>query len=142
VSDVTFFDESFRLAPREDYEWEMIEFATAAQGGADTNFLSGTAAVFTFLKAAIVAEDWPRFRALARERKAQTARDLMPVVVRAFAQQVDRPTGPPSASSDGPSSTPPSAEVDSYSRVIERLEAEGRPDVAYMVKMAQTASVD
>ena len=147
---VEFFGESFALNPREDYEWSMIEFADAAMGGADTNLLSGAAAVMGLLKSAIapgeVAEgakegkDWLRFKALAKKNKAQTQRDLMPIVVRIFTQSSERPTGRPSDSSDGPQTTPPSAEVASYSRVIEREEASGRPDRALMVLMAKEST--
>jgi hypothetical protein len=140
VSEVQLFGEYFALNPREDYEWAMIEFADAAMGGADSDLLSGAAAVMSLLKSAIAADDWARFRKLAREKKAQTKRDLMPIVVGIFTQAAERPTGRPSDSSDGPSSTPESAEVASYRQVIEREEASGRPDRALMVKLAQEAS--
>jgi hypothetical protein len=39
--EVEFFDQSFRLKPGEEYEWEMMEFASAAKGGADSDMLSG-----------------------------------------------------------------------------------------------------
>ena len=61
----------------------------------------------------------------------------MPLVVTAFLQRTDRPTSPPSGSSGGRTLTPPSSEVADYSQVVRELEEQGRPDVAYMVLMAQ-----
>lgn len=150
MSDVEFFGEVFALNPRESYEWAMIEFADAAMGGADTDLLSGTAAVMSLLREAIAGgevtdahkqgKDWARFKATARKNKAQVRRDLMPLVFQIFTQATERPTGLPSGSSDGQSSTPESSEVASYRRVIEREEASGRPDRALMVQMAQEAA--
>ncbi len=140
MAEVELFGEVFALNRREDYEWAMIEFADAAMGGADTDLLSGAAAVMSLLREAIVADDWARFRATARAKKAQTKRDLMPIVVQIFQQVSERPTGLPSGSSDGQPATPESSEVASYRRVIEREEASGRPDRALMVQMAQEAA--
>lgn len=140
MAEVELFGEFFALNPREEYEWAMIEFADAALGGADTDLLSGAAAVKELLSSAISADDWPRFRALAKKKKAQTKRDLMPIVVQIFTQAAERPTGLPSDSSDGQSTTPESSEVASYRRVIEREEASGRPDRALMVQMAQDSA--
>jgi len=137
MSDVDFFGQSFALNPATDYEWEMMEFASAASGGADGNLLSGAAAVMDLLKAAIVAADWPRFRQAARENRAQVERDLMPIVVQVFTQQAERPTRQPSGSSGGHKKTKRKSEGGSSSRVVRRLEKEGRPDLALMVTMAE-----
>ena len=140
MAEVELFGEVFALNRREDYEWAMIEFADAAVGGADTDLLSGAAAVMALLREAIVADQWERFRKTARSNKAQTKRDLMPIVVQIFTQATERPTGLPSDSSAGQQSTPESSEVASYRRVVEREEASGRPDRALMVQMAQEAA--
>jgi hypothetical protein len=140
VADVELFGEVFALNPREDYEWAMIEFADAAMGGTDADLLSGAAAVMALLREAIAADQWERFRKTARAKKAQTKRDLMPIVVQIFTQAAERPTGLPSDSSAGQRSTPESSEVASYRRVIEREEASGRPDRALMVQMAQESA--
>ncbi len=146
MADVDLFGEVFALNPREDYEWAMIEFADAAMGGADADLLSGAAAVMALLREVIApgedGRDWDRFRKVARAKKAQTKRDLMPVVVQIFQQAAERPTGLPSDSSDGQASTPESSEVASYRRVIEREEASGRPDRALMVQMAHEAAAN
>jgi hypothetical protein len=134
--EVEFFDQSFRLKPGEEYEWEMMEFASAAKGGADSDMLSGAAATLDFLRAVIHSDDWERFRKAARDNRAQVARDLMPVVVAAFVQPTERPTSRPSDSSDGPKNTKAKSGAGSSSKVIRRLEKSGRPDLALMVTMA------
>lgn len=139
-SPVEFFGETFHLAPGEDYQWEMLEFADAAVGGADSGTLAGQAAVYRLLKAAIIDPEWSRFQATARRNKAEVQEHLMPIVVLAFTQKIERPTGRPSGSSAGPQLTPESSEVDSYSRVIAREEASGRADRAVMVQMAREGS--
>jgi hypothetical protein len=135
-NEVEFFDESFRLKPGDQYEWEMMEFASAAKGGADSDLLSGAATTLDFLRAVIHDDDWERFRATAKKNRAQVARDLMPVVVAAFVQPTDRPTSRPSDSSDGPKTTKRNSAAGSSSKVIRRLEKAGRPDLALMVAMA------
>lgn len=131
-----FLGETFHMNPGEDYQWEMMEFAGAATG-VEVNSLSGASAVYGLLKAVIVTDEWEKFRRTARAGKAQVDRDLMPLVVTAFMQRTGRPTSPPSGSSGGRTLTPPSSEVADYSQVVRELEEQGRPDVAYMVKMAQ-----
>jgi hypothetical protein len=140
VSEFEFFGGSYRFNPAADYQWELLEFADAATSGADSELLSGAASVMRLLKAAVHGEDWQRFRESARKNKALVRDHLMPVVIAAYAQPIDRPTGLPSDSSAGQRTTPQSSEVDSYSRVIEREEASGRPDRALMVLMAQEAA--
>jgi hypothetical protein len=146
VSDIEFFGAKYRLSDPEDYQWAMLEFADAATGGADAATLEGLSAIMAMLKAAIHPDDWTRFRTAARKNKARVDRDLMPVVVSAFSQEVtDRPTGRSSDSSDGPKVTPDTSAAVSSSmdephlRVIKRLEDEGRPDKAEMVLLAQEA---
>lgn len=136
MSDIEFFGEQFAMNPSSDYEWEMMEFAAAATEGADSDLLSGAASVYGFLKAVVVPADWERFRAAAKKNKATVDRDLMPIVVAAFTQQTERPTSRPSDSSDGPKKTGRKSAAGSSSKVIKRLEREGRPDLALMVTMA------
>lgn len=138
--DVEFFGESYRLNPPELYQWEMLEFADAATSGADSDLLSGIGAVYKMLRAAIHPDDWERFRSTAKTNHATVREHLMPVVVEVFTQPTGRPTGLPSDSSDGQRSTPENSGDDSYSRVIAREEAAGRPDRALMVLMSQEAS--
>jgi hypothetical protein len=132
-----FFGESYRFNPAEDYQWELLEFTDAAPSGADSELLSGAASVMRLIKAAVHADDWERFRASARKNKALVRDHLMPVVLAAYAQPIDRPTGLPSGSSDGQPATAPNSADDSSSRVIARLEQQGRPDLALVVAQSQ-----
>lgn len=139
LTEIEFFGESIAMNPASDYEWEMMEFASAAKGGADSDLLSGAASVFEFLRAVIHADDWDRFRDTAKKNKATVADDLMPIVVQAFTQQTGRPTSRPSVSTGGPKRTRRKSEYGqpgSSSKVIRRLEKKGRPDLALMVSMA------
>lgn len=138
-NEVEFFDQSFRMKPSDEYEWEMMEFASAAKGGADSDMLSGAAATLDFLRAVVHGDDWERFRKAARDNRAQVKRDLMPIVVAAFVQPTERPTSRPSDSSDGPASTGRKSAGGGSSKVIKRLEKKGRPDLALMVTMADEA---
>jgi hypothetical protein len=133
LADFEFFGESYRFNPAEDYQWELLEFADAATSGADSELLSGAASVMRLLKAAVHGDDWERFRSSARKNKARVRDHLMPVVLGAYAQPIDRPTGLPSDSSDGQPATAPNSADDSSSRVIARLEEQGRPDLALVV---------
>lgn len=135
--EVEFFGETYRVNHVEDYEWQMLEFAKAATSGADTDLLSGSAAVFDFLEAVIFADDWARFRASAKRNRAQVTRDLMPIVVAAFTQTTGRPTVRPSDSSGGPKHIKQKSGGGSSSKVIRRLEKDGRPDLALMVTLAE-----
>lgn len=145
MSDVEFFGETFALRHPDDYQWAMCEFAEAATGGVDDNTLQALATVMAMLRACIAEDDWPRFRASYRRNKAQVKRDLMPVVVAAFTQQVpDRPTVRPSDSSDGPQpierpSESAPASLPSLS-LVQRLERQGRADKAEFLVLAGRAS--
>jgi hypothetical protein len=138
-ANVELFDETFRLNEAEEYEWAMMEFASAAKGGADGDLLSGAAIVFDFLRTVIHEDDWERFRKTAKVNKAQVQRDLMPIVVTAFTREVSRPTERPSVSSDGPSTTKLKSAGGSSSEVVARLEEQGRPDLALLVSQSEAA---
>ena len=146
MSDVQFFGESFALKHPDEYQWAMLEFAEVATGGVDDGTLEALAAVMTMLRAAIDDDDFGRFRAAARKNKAQVKRDLMPIVVAAFRQEVaDHPTGQPSDSSGGLAVTEPKSESAPVSAVtpvlslVQELEAEGRADKAEFIVMAERA---
>ncbi len=131
-----FFGESFRLNPAADYQCELVDFAEAATGD-ELNVLEERAAIKRLLRAAVHADDWGQFWASAKRNKALPHDHLMPVVVTAFSQPIERPTGLPSGSSDGQSLMSANSVVDSSSRVIARLESQGRPDLAAVVAQAQ-----
>lgn len=133
-----FMGETFTMNAPEDYQWELLEFAGHAAGVDDSSF-AGVAAVYGVLKAVIVKSEWERFRRTAKSNKAQIARDLMPLVVTAFIQRTGHPSKPLSGSAGGRQLTPPSSEVEQHARVVARLEAQGRPELAYMVEEGQAA---
>ena len=146
MSDVEFFGERFALKHPDEYQWAMLEFAEVATGGVDDGTLEALAAVMSMLRAAIADDDFGRFRSVARKNKAQVKRDLMPVVVAAFRQEVtDRPTGLPSGSSGGQtvtaprSDSAPDATGSPQLTLVAELEQQGRADKAEFVKMAAQA---
>lgn len=148
MSDIEFFGERFALKHPDDYQWAMLEFAEVATGGVDDGTLEALAAVMSMLRAAIADDDFGRFKAAARKNKAQVKRDLMPVVVAAFRQEVtDRPTGLPSDSSGGQpvtepkSDSAPAATVSPQLSLVQELERQGRADKAEFVKLAERSRV-
>lgn len=139
MSEVEFLGESFQLED-EPNQFALMEFAGAAQDADDAS-LDSLAAIFRLVEAAITAEDWPRFRALARKKKA-TVEQLLPVAVGVFEAASERPTLRPVDSSAGPQPAAVNSADGSSNRVIERLEAEGRPSwalIALQEKEARTA---
>lgn len=140
---VGFFGESFELNDPADYEFAMVEFSEVAEA-TDGNSIAALAAVMTMLRAAIVTEDFDRFRATARKHKAQVQRDLMPVIVDAFRQPVpERPTGRSADSSAGPTVTEPRSDsmpaASGSLTLVKELESQGRADKAEFVVMAERA---
>lgn len=128
---IEFFGEQIALAD-EISEWALMEFAEAAEH-TDEASLGGYAAVMRLLEEAVAAQDWQRFRSLARKNKATSAQ-CMPAVVAVFEAQTDRPTSRPAVSSDGPPATAPSSTVGSSSLVTS---LSGRPDLQVAVLRAR-----
>src|SRR4051812_22683285 len=118
----------------------LAEFAHVSQGGADSNDMDGLAAMYDLFESVIEPEDWERFKRHAKKSRASD-KDLMLLVRKVITGQTDRPTQRPSDSSAGPESTEQSSEsvqassepADLTLRVVQRLEAEGRPDKALLV---------
>jgi hypothetical protein len=122
----------------------LAEFAHVAQDGANSDDMTGLAAMYDLFESVIEPEDWDRFKRHAKKSRA-TDKDLMLLVRKVITGQTDRPTVRPSVSSDGPEVTAPSSEseqdsseepADLHLRVVRRLEAEGRPDKALLVFQA------
>ncbi len=114
----------------------LMRFAKVAQSGVDSADMAGLAAMYDLLEQCIAPADWQRFQTAA-DRSRADGDDLMGVVRDAIEAISARPTSQPSDSSDGPTATPPSSEPDCSSRVIARLEQQGRPDLALVVAQAQ-----
>ena len=122
----------------------LAEFAHVAQDGADSDDMAGLAAMYDLFESVIEPEDWDRFKRHAKKSRA-TDKDLMLLVRKVITGQTDRPTLRPSDSSGGPEAIAPNSEsepdsseepADLHLRVVQRLEAEGRPDKALMVLQA------
>lgn len=117
-----------------------MEYADAAQRGVDSDSMEGLALIFDLLKAAIVDEQWARFRQVARDNRVDND-GIWAVMKDVIEVASARPTSRPSDSSDGPQtpSTPQRSEDDAYLRVKRRFEAEGRPSWALMAMQAHEA---
>lgn len=121
----------------------LMRFAKIAQGGVDSNEMAGLAALYDLLEQCIAPDDWQRFQAHADRKRAQ-GDELLEVVKQVFSIVSERPTGQPSGSSDGLRTIEPnlpaassSPVIDASERVIERLNAQGRPDLALLVRRKQ-----
>lgn len=139
MAEVEFEGATFQLADKVGL-MPLMRFAHVARSGVDANDMAGLAAIYEMLQSVIVDEDWERFEEHATKVRAD-GDDLNEVVKQAIELISQRPTEGPSDSSDGPKLTSVSSADDSSSRVIHRLEQEGRPSVALMVQRAQQARV-
>lgn len=135
MADLEIFGEKFRPSGEPPSEFALMEFAEALDE-IEENAAPGLAACMRLLRQAIHPDDWARFRTAARKHRAKVD-ELLPVALSAFQDAVDRPTGPPSDSSDGQEDTEVSSTGDSSLRVIHRLEHQGRPDLALQVLRTQ-----
>ena len=141
---VDFLGEKFAVSERIG-AMPLMRFAKIAEGGVDSNEMAGLAAIYDLLEQCIAPEDWKRFERHADAQRAQ-GDQLLEVVKDVFAIVAQRPTGQPADSSGGlrtiePSSPAASSSpvVDSTERVIDRLNAQGRPDLALAVRRRQEA---
>lgn len=134
---VTFCGEQFDIADRIGL-MPLMRFAKVAQDGVDSTELAGLVAMYDLLEQCVAPHEWARFQATADQHRADSE-TLMGVVTTVIELLSARPTSRPSDSSDGPQRTAPNSTGDSYSRVIAREEAAGRPDRALMVVQAKEA---
>ena len=138
MAEVEFGGETFETAESIGL-MALMRFAHVAKGGTDSNDLAGLAAMYDLLEQCFPEAEFERFQQVALRTKAK-GDELMGVVGKVIEAISSRPTEQPSVSSAGPQIIAPSSEVDSYSRVIAREEASGRPDRALMVLLAQETS--
>lgn len=132
---LTFAGKPFKVADKLGL-MPLLRFAHLAKQGVDSDDMEGLVAIYDLLVNVIAPEDWEAFEQHAVDVRAE-GDDLMLVVTQAIEMISSRPTERPSVSSDGPGRTSPSSPGDSSSRVIRRLEKEGRPSIALMVRQAQ-----
>lgn len=127
----------------------LMKLAALAKRGVDSEDLEGLATLYELLRSAIADDAWPAFEAHANTISA-TGEELMYLVRDAVQAKAARPTQPPPGSPDGRSTTAPSSAGDSSSagssilvgsiEVQQELEAQGRGDLAFVVKRARQAS--
>lgn len=137
---VEWLGEEFHVAERVGH-LALMRFAHLADGGADTRSMESLAAMYDLLEQTVHPDDWRRFERHANAQRADTDQ-LFQMVKDVFAVLAGRPTGRPSASSDGPRITEPNSTDDSSSPdtdhpMVTVLNDKGRPDLALMVRRAQ-----
>ena len=135
MTTVDFLGESFRVADRVG-ALPLMRFAKIAKSGVDANELDGLVAMYDLLGQVIHAEDWARFEDHADDQHAD-GDQLLELVQEALALVAARPTGRLSDSSDGPQTIEPRSTDVSSSPVISRLNEQGRPDLALLVRKRQ-----
>ena len=132
---VEFFGEQFEVADRIGL-MPLMRFAKLAKSGADSADMEALVVMYDLIEQTVAPSDWPRFQDCADRNRADSD-DLMGLVTKAIELISQRPTSRPSDSSDGPPATKLSSTVVSSLPVKQRLEAQGRPDLALMVLTAQ-----
>lgn len=135
MTTVDFLGESFRVADRVG-ALPLMRFAKIAKAGVDASELDGLAAMYDLLGQVIQSDDWARFEEHA-DRQHADGDQLLALVQEALALVAARPTGRPSDSSAGPRTIEPNSTDDSSSPVISRLNSQGRPDLALLVRRRQ-----
>lgn len=129
---VTFCGETFAMVDKLGH-MPFMRLSDVAMRGVDAGSIEGLAVMYQFLKACIA--DWDRFCDVATENACDDD-NFWEVVAQIYEANAGRPTGRPSASSDGPPSTPRRSAGASSSPAKDLLEAKGRPDLAVVVMMA------
>ncbi len=129
-----FFDQTLRINP--DFGiLDIVDFIDLARD-VDENDLSTIAIVKDLFRTVLHPEDFATFWTAARKNR-QDIGDLIKVAFAVIEAVTARPTVRPSDSSAGPSTTSLSSTGGLSSRVIGRLEGQGRPDLALLVQRAQ-----
>jgi hypothetical protein len=131
------FEHTLRSNP--DFtELEVADFLESAAKVDEANISEAMALLKGTFRMVVHPDDFDTFWSTAK-RERQGVDDLMGVLYAVVEAVTDRPTERPSDSSDGPTRTAPTSAGDSSSRVVRRLETEGRPSMALMVMQASEA---
>jgi hypothetical protein len=130
---VTWQGEQYQVADKIG-DMAMMRFAKVAMSGADSDSITGLAAMYDLLEECLTPRDWARFEAHALRSKA-TSDQMMELVKETYQALSGRPTVRPSDSSDGQPATVESSEAGSSSPVTRVLDSipEGRPDLKLAV---------
>lgn len=121
---VTFHGDTFEVV--EPSQLALMEFASVAKTGADSDEMDGLAAMYELIRQCFDDTTWARFRASAMKHRSR-GDELMEVVGQVFVIFAGRPTSRLSVSTDGPSATAQNSTSDFATRA-EILEP-GRPDL-------------
>lgn len=142
MTTVDFLGEQFKVADKVG-ALAVMRFAKIAKAGVDASELDGLVALYDLLGQVVHPDDWARFEEHADSQHAD-GDALLELVQEVFALIAARPSGRSSDSSDGPRTIEPSSTVVSSSpdtapteAVISRLNGEGRPDLALLVRRRQ-----
>lgn len=135
IDSFDYFGERVRVNPVFG-ELDLVDFFDTASRIDDADTAQAMAALKGVFRDCILPDDFDTFWSTAK-RERQGVEDLMQVVMAVVEAVADRPTVRPSDSSDGPSDTSGTSVADSSSRVVRRLEQDGRPSIALMVQQAQ-----
>ena len=119
-------------------ELDLADFLEAADLIDEENVSASMGLIKGTMRAMVHPDDFDTFWATAK-RERQGILDLMAVMQAVVEAVSGRPTERPSDSSDGPRLTSVTSADDSSSRVIRRLEQEGRPSIALMVAQSAEA---
>lgn len=108
---------------------DISEFARLANEGMDTDSPKGLAIIAELFLALLGETTYQRFRRHCREHG--TGEDVMVAIIgELLTEEADRPTVRPSDSSDGPTATPDTVTVVSFSRAtVEQQEKQEEPQV-------------
>lgn len=136
ADDVTFdyFGQTLRVDP-DLSDLAMVDFVEQAATLEATDGAAALAAVKGMLRSLVHGEDFDTFWKLARENRQQIE-DMSELAQAILVAVTERPTERPSGSSDGQPSTVASSTAGSSSPVT-RLESQGRPELALVVKQTQ-----
>jgi hypothetical protein len=105
----------------------LLEFASAAEEGIDSNSLRGLAAQYSLIEDCIATEDWDKFKAVMKTYKFK-GDDILQITTRVWSAVANRPLDQPSSSSnsqsnlnggrtsDSPASEPSSLSTDVASK--------------------------
>jgi hypothetical protein len=132
---VEFHGETYRIADKIGL-MPLMRFAKTAQEGVDSNDMDGLVAMYDLMEQCLIDEDWAKFTTAATKHRAD-GEELMAVVKQAIETMAERPTQRSSDSSDGPPSISGNSTADSSSLVVRRLEKQGRPDLALLVRRTE-----
>jgi hypothetical protein len=141
--DFTFFGETIRAHPQAGSA-SLAEFMANAGEISVDDVARGAKFILDFLRQVIHPEDFDRFWALAKEKRQDPMKDLMPIAEAIIEAITDFPTEPPVASASGPGSAVPKSVVASFSQDKAATDYalrkfRGRPDLQELVVRQEEA---